>query len=147
MLARVIAFLPTLGFQEMILLLVLGILLFGRNLPDAGRQLGRTVSKLRRGMQDFRDQLDRDESVKELRDNLRSTRDEVRRAGAVPRALANPGAAVRDYAQRALEAPAADAPVEVPDAVDAEKPVDPEGSGSAPGDDAARGTVRRDDAT
>lgn len=49
-----IAFLPTLGFQEMVVLLVLGILLFGRNLPDVGRQLGRTMAQLRRGMQDFR---------------------------------------------------------------------------------------------
>src|SRR5262245_38974920 len=81
---RVIAFLPTLGFQEMVVLLVLGILLFGRNLPDVGRQLGRTMSQLKRGMQEFKDQMNRDESVRELRDTVRDTRNEIPRAGAGP---------------------------------------------------------------
>lgn len=80
------------------MLLVLGILLFGRNLPDVGRQLGRTVANLRRGMQEFKDQMNRDESIREMRDTMRETRDELRRVGTVPRALANPGAALRDMA-------------------------------------------------
>ena len=92
------AFLPTLGFQEMFVLFVLGILLFGRNLPDVGRKVGRTVQQLRRGMAEFKAQMDRDDSVKELRDTLRETRDEVRRAGTIPRAIADPAAAVRNYA-------------------------------------------------
>lgn len=92
------AFLPTLGFQEMFVLFVLGILLFGRNLPDVGRKVGRTVQQLRRGVAEFKAQMDRDDSVKELRNTLRDTRDEVRRAGAIPRAIADPAAAVRDYA-------------------------------------------------
>lgn len=89
------AFLPTLGFQEMVLLLVLGILLFGRNLPDVGRTLGRTLAQLRRGMQDFKDQMARDESVRELRDSVQKARDEVVRATALPRAVARPETALR----------------------------------------------------
>ncbi len=110
MIAAVIAFLPTLGFQEMAFLLVLGVLLFGRNLPEVGRTLGRTVSQLRRGLQDFKEQMDRDESLRELRDSVRQTRDEVARIGTIPRAIVNPANALRDAARDALavaEAPAA----------------------------------------
>ena len=97
-----LAFLPTLGFQEMFMLFVLGILLFGRNLPDVGRKVGRTVQQLRRGMAEFKAQLDRDDSVRELRNTIRDTRDEVRRAGAIPRAVADPAAAIRDYANETV---------------------------------------------
>lgn len=96
------AFLPTLGFQEMFVLFVLGILLFGRNLPDVGRKVGRTVQQLRRGMAEFKAQMDRDDSVKELRNTIRDTRDEVRRAGVIPRAITDPAAAARDYASETL---------------------------------------------
>ena len=82
----------------MFLLFILGILLFGRNLPEVGRKVGKTVQQLRRGMHEFKAQMDRDDSLRELRDTIRDTRDEVRRAGTIPRAIANPGAAVRDYA-------------------------------------------------
>lgn len=96
------AFLPTLGFQEMFVLFVLGILLFGRNLPDVGRKVGRTVQQLRRGMAEFKAQMDRDDSVKELRDTIRDTRDEVRRASTISRSIADPTAAARDYANETL---------------------------------------------
>lgn len=97
-----LAFLPTLGFQEMFLLFVLGILLFGRNLPEVGRKVGKTVQQLRRGMNEFKAQMDRDESLREFRDTIRDTRDEVRRAGTIPRAIADPGSAVRDYANQTV---------------------------------------------
>ena len=34
------AFLPNIGVPELIVLLLLGVLLFGRKLPDIGRSLG-----------------------------------------------------------------------------------------------------------
>ncbi|HKB06038.1 MAG TPA: twin-arginine translocase TatA/TatE family subunit, partial [Gemmataceae bacterium] len=39
-----------LGTQEIMLLLVLGVLLFGRNLPSLGRSLGKTVTEFKRGV-------------------------------------------------------------------------------------------------
>jgi Sec-independent protein translocase protein TatA len=98
----VLAFLPTLGFQEMVLLFLLGILLFGRNLPEVGRKVGRVVQQLKRGMAEFKDAMDREDSVRELRETIRDTRDEVRRAGAMPRAVVNPGAVVRDFANETV---------------------------------------------
>ena len=103
-----IAFLPSLGWQEMFLLLVIGLLLYGRNLPEAGRTLGRVVAQLKRGFQQFKDQLDRDESIQEVRKTLQDTTREVRSVTAVPRALADPAGTLRTMAHDALQEPAAD---------------------------------------
>lgn len=109
MLRRVFAFLPTLGFYEMFLLLVVGLLLYGRNLPQAGRTLGRFVAQLKRGFQDFKDQMDRDESIREVRKTIQDTTREMRSLTTLPRAIADPGSAVRDFARDALASPAPDA--------------------------------------
>ena len=42
-----------LGTQEIMLLLVLGVLLFGRNLPQLGRSLGKTVTEFKKGVKGF----------------------------------------------------------------------------------------------
>lgn len=102
------AILPSLGWQEMFLLIVIGLLLYGRNLPQAGRTFGRFAAQLKRGFQDFKDQMDRDESVREMRKTLDETKREMARAAAVPNAIANPAHAVRELAHEALTAPAND---------------------------------------
>lgn len=105
------AILPSLGWQEMFLLGLLGLLLYGRNLPQAGKTLGRYVAQFRRGFQDFKDQMDRDETVREMRKTIDDTKREMQRATAVPQAIADPGRAVRNFAHEAMTAPV-DAPVD-----------------------------------
>lgn len=46
-----------LGFQEIILLLLLGVLLFGRKLPDIGRSLGKTVVEFKKGVSGMEEEL------------------------------------------------------------------------------------------
>lgn len=46
-----------LGGQEILLLLVLGILLFGRKLPDIGRSLGKTMVEFKKGMKGIEDEV------------------------------------------------------------------------------------------
>lgn len=46
-----------LGFQEIILLLLLGVLLFGRKLPDIGRSLGKTVVEFKKGVGGMEEEL------------------------------------------------------------------------------------------
>ena len=43
------AFLPNIGVPELIVLVLLGVLLFGRKLPDIGRSLGKTVTEFKKG--------------------------------------------------------------------------------------------------
>jgi TatA/E family protein of Tat protein translocase len=43
--------------QHLILLLLLGVLLFGRRLPEVGRSLGRLFAQFRQGLREIEDQL------------------------------------------------------------------------------------------
>jgi sec-independent protein translocase protein TatA len=51
------AFIPGLGMQEMLLLLLLGVLLFGRKLPDIGRSLGKTVVEFKKGVSGLEEEV------------------------------------------------------------------------------------------
>ena len=46
-----------LGMQEMLVLLLLGVLLFGRKLPDIGRSLGKTVIEFKKGINGMEDEI------------------------------------------------------------------------------------------
>ncbi|MFO0843090.1 MAG: twin-arginine translocase TatA/TatE family subunit [Gemmataceae bacterium] len=47
-----------LGGPEMILLLIIGVLLFGRKLPEVGRYLGKGIVEFKRGIRGLEDELD-----------------------------------------------------------------------------------------
>jgi sec-independent protein translocase protein TatA len=47
-----------LGAQEMIILLILGVLLFGRKLPEVGRYLGKGIVEFKKGIKGLEDELD-----------------------------------------------------------------------------------------
>lgn len=46
-----------LGAQEMIVLLVLGVLLFGRRLPEVGRYLGKGIVEFKKGLKGLEDEV------------------------------------------------------------------------------------------
>jgi sec-independent protein translocase protein TatA len=46
-----------LGGQEILLLVVLGVLLFGRKLPEVGRSLGKTATEFRKGLKGLEDEV------------------------------------------------------------------------------------------
>ena len=54
------AFLQNLGAPELILILAVALLLFGRKLPDVARSLGKGITQFRRGLQDARDDIKRE---------------------------------------------------------------------------------------
>lgn len=111
----VIAFLPSIGYQEMFLILVVGLLLYGRNLPEAGRTLGQVAAKLRRSWYEFKEQLDRDGDLRNVKESLRDTADELRRVADVPRAIGDPRRGLQNLAREALTAPPPAAPDGAPD--------------------------------
>ncbi len=51
-----------LGGQEMLLLVVLGVLLFGRKLPEVGRSLGKTMVEFKKGMKGIEDEVNENPS-------------------------------------------------------------------------------------
>jgi sec-independent protein translocase protein TatA len=59
-----------LGPQELILLLVLGVLLFGRKLPDIGRSLGKTVVEFKKGVKGLEDEMSSDASAPAARQQI-----------------------------------------------------------------------------
>ncbi len=52
-----------LGGQEILLLLLLGVLLFGRKLPDIGRSLGKTVVEFKKGVKGLEEEVSGDGPV------------------------------------------------------------------------------------
>jgi sec-independent protein translocase protein TatA len=48
----------TLGMQEMIILGILGVLLFGRRLPEVGRYLGKGIVEFKKGIKGLEDDVD-----------------------------------------------------------------------------------------
>src|SRR6188472_2762442 len=52
------AFLPNIGAGEMIFLLILGVLLFGRRLPEVGRYLGKGIVEFKKGLKGLEDEVE-----------------------------------------------------------------------------------------
>ena len=46
-----------LGFPEMVALMILGVLLFGKNLPSVGRSLGKGLMEFKKGLQGVEDEV------------------------------------------------------------------------------------------
>jgi sec-independent protein translocase protein TatA len=52
---------PSLGFGEILIILVLALIIFGpRRLPEMGRTIGRSLRELRRTTSEIRDELEAD---------------------------------------------------------------------------------------
>lgn len=57
-LSQYIAFVSMPGTGEWIMLLVIGLLIFGRRLPEVARNLGKSVNEFKKGMREFQDSAD-----------------------------------------------------------------------------------------
>src|SRR5215211_6532571 len=51
-------FIGTLGTGEIIILLIVGVLLFGRKLPEVGRYLGKGIVEFKKGIKGLEDEID-----------------------------------------------------------------------------------------
>ena len=105
----------------MFLLFFVGLLLYGRNLPEAGRSLGRVVAQLKRSFQDFKNQIDRDGEVSNVKQAISKTAREIKNVTKVPRAVSDPGGALSDLTHEAMSSPIEDDELEVGVAQDGEQ--------------------------
>jgi sec-independent protein translocase protein TatA len=53
-----LAFLPNLGWPEMLIIGVVMLLLFGRRLPEVGRSLGQGLVQFKKGLKDIGDEVE-----------------------------------------------------------------------------------------
>lgn len=90
---------------EWMVLLVVGLLIFGRRLPEVGRSVARTMTQFRRGLQDFKQEMDKDEDLKDVR----STVKDFKKAIDAPRILANPGQLLDQLGKEPVSTPDPDA--------------------------------------
>jgi len=98
------------GYQEMLIILVIGLLIFGRRLPEVGRAMGKTLMQLRRGVQDFKEELRRDEDLQDARSTIR----EIKQAVDVPRTMANPKRMLSKVAEDVMRDPEPESPTATP---------------------------------
>ena len=74
------------GGMEWIVLVVIGLLLFGRRLPEVARALGKTAAEFRRGFDTFKREMMSDDSIRGARSGL----DELKRTVEAPKRLTDP---------------------------------------------------------
>ena len=55
---NILAFFPSFGPTEMIVIAGLGLLIFGNKLPDVGRSLGRGLVEFKKGLKGVKDDID-----------------------------------------------------------------------------------------
>lgn len=64
------------GNSEIIILVVLGLLIFGRRLPDVGRSLGRSIVEFKKGVKGIEDEVNEaaDKKPERLEDKSQQTK-------------------------------------------------------------------------
>lgn len=67
---NLLAFISMPGNMEWIILLVIGLLLFGRRLPEVGRSLGKSIVEFKKGIKGIEDEIDDASSEKAARKEL-----------------------------------------------------------------------------
>ncbi|MEO1237612.1 MAG: twin-arginine translocase TatA/TatE family subunit [Planctomycetota bacterium] len=53
-----IAFLGPIGWPEMVILAILGVLIFGKRLPEVGKSVGKGIVEFKKGLSGVEDDLD-----------------------------------------------------------------------------------------
>ena len=77
-----LAFLGSLGWPELIVLGVLGVLIFGRRLPEVGKSLGKGIVEFKKGLAGIENDLDETSSPESPRIEKHPSGEEVQSAQA-----------------------------------------------------------------
>lgn len=98
------------GNSELLVILVVGLLIFGRRLPEVGRAVGKTVTQFRRGLDEFKREMDRDEDLRDVK----STMHDLKRAVNAPRQLTDPRRLLDKLTDESMATPGPDTTVVPP---------------------------------
>ena len=60
---HLLAFFPNLGWQELLIIAFIALLIFGRRLPEVGRSLGKGIVEFKKGLQDTGEEIKRANST------------------------------------------------------------------------------------
>jgi len=120
----VLAFLSNLGMSEMVIIALVAVLIFGKNLPQAASKAYLQVRKFRGAVDDLRRESGIDRELREIERTVREAEWEARRSAALP--PSNEPQVPRT--PRAVPAPAPEPPAEETSPPPAEPP--PTRSGS-----------------
>lgn len=97
---------------EMIVVLVVGIMLFGRRLPQVGQKVARTIVKLRQGFQKLQAEMDLENELRDVKTSFRETRDDLTRVADATRELRDPGQMLQDLTDETLSSAVPDGVLE-----------------------------------
>ena len=101
--------------QEWIIILIVGIVLFGRRLPEVGKQVSKAIIQLRQGMQRLRDEIDLDEDFREVKDTVTDIGEDLHDSVDAPRVSMDPQHLLEDLTDEALASPAPEQEEDVQD--------------------------------
>ncbi len=74
------------------MILIVGIMLFGRRLPEVGRTVGKTIVQMRQGLNKLKVEMNMEAELSELKSSVTEVRDEIDRTVEAPRrVLRDPG--------------------------------------------------------
>ncbi len=57
-LTKTLALFSSFGWQEIVILLVIGVLIFGKRLPEVGRNFGRSIVEFKKGLKGVGDEIE-----------------------------------------------------------------------------------------
>ena len=70
---QILAWMP--GPMELMVILVVAILLFGRRLPEIARGMGKSITEFKKGLNEAKSEIDKDEDIKDIKKEIQSTVD------------------------------------------------------------------------
>jgi sec-independent protein translocase protein TatA len=70
---QILAWMP--GPMELMVILVIAILLFGRRLPEIARGMGKSITEFKKGLSEAKSEIDKDADIKEIKKEIQSTVD------------------------------------------------------------------------